>query len=133
MTNMNDTAQLLLHCPDQPGIVAEVTKFITENNGNIVYLDQYVDRAENIFFMRIEWELADFLIPADKIQDYFQTLYAQKYGTFILFATTGCFGCSENQFGVLISLQITPCIHLYASLCLKMSKFTCLFVFLFFG
>ena len=76
---MNDTAQLLLHCPDREGILAEVTNFITINKGNIVYLDQYVDRAENIFFMRIEWELQGFLIPKDKIQDYFQTLYAQKY------------------------------------------------------
>ena len=76
---MNTTAKLLLHCPDQPGILAEVTNFITINKGNIVYLDQYVDHAENIFFMRIEWELKDFLIPKDKIQDYFDTLYAQKY------------------------------------------------------
>ena len=76
---MNTTAKLLLHCPDQPGILAEVTNFITINKGNIVYLDQYVDHDENIFFMRIEWELKEFFIPKDKIQDYFETLYAQKY------------------------------------------------------
>ena len=51
------TAKLLLHCPDKPGILAEVTDFITVNKGNIIYLDQYVDHVENIFFMRIEWEL----------------------------------------------------------------------------
>ena len=44
------TAKLLLHCPDQPGILAEVTDFITVNKGNIIYLDQYVDHVENIFF-----------------------------------------------------------------------------------
>lgn len=60
---MNTTAKLLLHCPDQPGILAEVTNFITINKGNIVYLDQYVDHVENIFFMRIEWEIKDFFIP----------------------------------------------------------------------
>lgn len=75
----NTTAKLLLHCPDKPGILAEVTDFITVNKGNIVYLDQYVDHVENIFFMRIEWELKDFLIPKEKIEDYFDTLYAQKY------------------------------------------------------
>ena len=76
---MSKTAKLLLHCPDRPGILAEVTDFITVNKGNIVYLDQYVDHVENIFFMRIEWELAQFLVPQEKIHDYFATLYAQKY------------------------------------------------------
>ena len=73
------TAKLLLHCPDKPGILAEVTDSITVNKGNIIYLDQYVDHVENIFFMRIEWELKDFLVPQEKIEDYFRTLYGQKY------------------------------------------------------
>ena len=77
---MMTTAKLLLHCPDKPGILAEVTDFITVNKGNIIYLDQYVDHVENIFFMRIEWELESFLVPQEKIEDYFETLYAQKYG-----------------------------------------------------
>ena len=77
---MKEVAQLLLHCPDRPGILAEVTDFITVNKGNIVYLDQYVDHAENVFFMRIAWELTGFLIPKRKIEDYFDTLYARKYG-----------------------------------------------------
>ena len=76
---MMKTAKLLLHCPDKPGILAEVTDFITVNKGNIIYLDQYVDHVENIFLMRIEWELKDFLVPQEKIEDYFATLYAQKY------------------------------------------------------
>ena len=79
---MMKTAKLLLHCPDKPGILAEVTDFITVNKGNIIYLDQYVDHVENIFFMRIEWELKNFLIPKEKIEDYFATLYAQKYEMF---------------------------------------------------
>ena len=79
---MMKTAKLLLHCSDKPGILAEVTDFITVNKGNIIYLDQYVDHVENIFFMRIEWELKNFLIPQEKIEDYFATLYAQKYEMF---------------------------------------------------
>ena len=63
---MKPTAILLLHCPDQQGIISEVTKFITDNQGNIVYLDQYVDKQDGMFFMRIEWELEGFLIPRDK-------------------------------------------------------------------
>ena len=76
---MMKTAKLLLHCPDRPGILAEVTNFITVNKGNIISLDQHVDHVENVFFMRIEWELKDFLIPQEKIKDYFSTLYAQKW------------------------------------------------------
>ena len=76
---MKSTAILLLHCPDQPGIITEVTKFITDNHGNILYLDQYVDRQDGMFFMRIEWDLEQFLIPRDKILEYINTLYAQRY------------------------------------------------------
>ena len=77
--SMQSTAILLLHCPDQPGIISEVTKFITDNQGNIVYLDQYVDREDGMFFMRIEWELQNFLVPKPKIKEYLSTLYAQRY------------------------------------------------------
>ncbi|MEI7828127.1 MAG: formyltetrahydrofolate deformylase [Prolixibacteraceae bacterium] len=77
--SMKDTAVLLIHCPDQQGILASVTQFLNKNNGNIIYLDQNVDRAESIFFMRVEWELDQFAIPREKISDYFETLIARKY------------------------------------------------------
>lgn len=76
---MKPTAILLLHCPDQYGIIADVTKFITNNRGNIVYLDQHVDNIDSILFMRVEWELEGFLIPREKIGEYFDTLFSQKY------------------------------------------------------
>lgn len=85
-SNIKPTAIMLLHCPDEQGIITEVTKFITDNKGNIVYLDQYVDRQDGMFFMRIEWEMDGFLIPRDKIREYIQTLYAQRYDmTFSLY------------------------------------------------
>lgn len=73
------SAILLIHCSDQPGIVAAVTEFIHNNDGNILYLDQYVDRQKNVFFMRIEWALDNFQIPAEKIGDFFDTLLAKRY------------------------------------------------------
>lgn len=76
---MTETAILLLHCPDKLGIITEITKFITDNEGNIVYLDQYVDKVDGRFFMRVEWELTNFAIPADKIEEYIQTLYGTRY------------------------------------------------------
>jgi formyltetrahydrofolate deformylase len=74
------TAILLIHCPDRQGLVSAVTEFIFENKGNILELDQHVDVQQRAFFMRVKWDLAEFLIPADKIGEYFQTLIAQKFG-----------------------------------------------------
>ncbi|WP_423128432.1 formyltetrahydrofolate deformylase [Gaoshiqia sp. Z1-71] len=73
-----NTAILLIHCPDRQGILATVTEFLNKNNGNIIYLDQYVDRAQKIFYTRVEWELEGFAIPAEKIGEYFDTLIASK-------------------------------------------------------
>ena len=73
------SAILLIHCPDNKGIIATVSEFIYKNNGNITYLDQHVDTHRQVFFMRIEWELDDFIIPDNKIGEYFETLIARKY------------------------------------------------------
>ena len=78
-TNSRDTAILLIHCPDRKGILSTVTEFLNKNNGNIVYLDQHVDREEKLFYMRVEWDLEGFDIPKDKIADYFDTLIASKF------------------------------------------------------
>jgi len=69
-----NTAIFLIHCPDRQGILATVTEFLNKNKGNIIYLDQHVDRDEKIFYMRVEWELENFAIPRDKIGEYFNTL-----------------------------------------------------------
>ncbi len=75
-TPTHNNAVILMHCPDQPGIIAVITEFINTNGGNILYLDQYVDRVNGIFYMRVEWDLEKFLIPKEKINDYFFTLYS---------------------------------------------------------
>jgi formyltetrahydrofolate deformylase len=78
-TPNKDTAVLLINCPDRKGIVYAVCDFVLNNNGNIIELDQHVDRDESYFFMRIEWELSDFAIPKDKIGEFFDTLIAKKF------------------------------------------------------
>ncbi|MBF0574946.1 formyltetrahydrofolate deformylase [Dysgonomonas sp. GY617] len=72
-------ATILIYSPDQPGLVAAVTDFICVNGGNIIQLEQHVDKQEDIFFMRVEWDITKFLIPKDKIGEYFQTMYANKF------------------------------------------------------
>ncbi|MDG2396576.1 MAG: formyltetrahydrofolate deformylase [Flavobacteriaceae bacterium] len=48
---------ILMNCPDKKGIISHVTNFIHKNKGNIVYIDQYVDRVNLTFFMRLECEI----------------------------------------------------------------------------
>ena len=74
-----DTVILLMHCPDRRGLVVHVTEFIDNNNGNIISLDEHVDNEAKIFFMRIEWDLNGFLIPKEKIAEYFETQIAAKF------------------------------------------------------
>jgi formyltetrahydrofolate deformylase len=74
-----NTAVLVIHCPDKKGIVARVTEFIDNNNGNIIGLDEYVDRVAKVFFMRIEWELDGFLIPDKEIANIFNTQIANEF------------------------------------------------------
>lgn len=79
MKENENTAVLLIHCPDRPGILAVVTEFINQHKGNILYLDQYVNREEKVFFMRVEWDLSFFEIPKEKIEEYFETLIAGRF------------------------------------------------------
>jgi formyltetrahydrofolate deformylase len=75
----HSTAILLVHCPDQPGIVAAVSDFLYKNKGNVISLDQHVDREISHFFMRVEWELEGFAIPQEKVEDYFSTLIGERF------------------------------------------------------
>lgn len=68
----SETVIIRMHCPDQSGIVARITDFISRNNGNIVALDQHTDRDEKRFFMRVEWELDAFSLTKEQISPAFE-------------------------------------------------------------
>lgn len=49
--------RLLINCPDQPGIVAAVSKFLFDHNANIIESSQYsTNPVGGNFFIRIEFE-----------------------------------------------------------------------------
>lgn len=48
--------RLLISCPDAHGLVAKVSQFIFENNGNIKEAHHHLDDLNKRFFMRIEIE-----------------------------------------------------------------------------
>lgn len=51
-------ARMLISCPDGPGIVAAVSRFLYEHGANIVQSDQYtMDPEGGMFFMRVEFDL----------------------------------------------------------------------------
>ena len=72
MTPSQPTAIVLVACPDQRGIVAALSAFITQHNGNIIALDQYVDTEESAFFARMEWELDGFAFPLEQFAARFE-------------------------------------------------------------
>ena len=74
MATPKPTAILLVSCPDQRGIVAALSSFITQHNGNIIALDQYVDTEESVFFARMEWELDGFAFPLDQFAARFEAV-----------------------------------------------------------
>ena len=71
MPSLKRTAILLISCPDRPGLVSLVSTFIGNHKGNIVYLDQHVDKESGAFFMRIEWEMEGFKLTEDQLNSQF--------------------------------------------------------------
>lgn len=70
---------LVIQCPDQKGIIAEVTQFIYSYKGNILYIDQYVDRENQAFFMRLESEFNGDVQAIEQFQQAFADGLAEKY------------------------------------------------------
>lgn len=68
---------ILINCPDQKGIISSITQFIHSNKGNIVYLDQHVDKSANVFFMRLESEFES--IDLDLFRKNFELELADSY------------------------------------------------------
>ncbi|WP_100612576.1 formyltetrahydrofolate deformylase [Confluentibacter lentus] len=70
---------ILIHCKDQRNIIASITNFISEKEGNIVYIDQHVDREQNIFFMRLESEFETANFSTEAFKESFKTHLAAKF------------------------------------------------------
>jgi formyltetrahydrofolate deformylase len=57
---MKNTATLLITCPDTRGIVAAIADFLYQHNANILHADQHQDAENNLFLMRVEWDVVNF-------------------------------------------------------------------------
>jgi formyltetrahydrofolate deformylase len=69
--------RLTISCPDQPGIVAATSRFLTDAGANIVHSDQHTtDPRGGTFFMRMEFDLA--LTPERRTE--LETRFAREVG-----------------------------------------------------
>lgn len=75
-----DRACMLIACPDQPGIVAAVSRFLHEHGANIVQSDQYtMDPEGGMFFIRIEFDLFELDRRIETLELDFSEVVAHKY------------------------------------------------------
>jgi formyltetrahydrofolate deformylase len=74
-----NSAILLVSCPDQRGIEASIADFIFRANGNILHADEHQDREQNLFLMRVEWDLDRFAIDMREFAKAFAPV-AERFG-----------------------------------------------------
>lgn len=72
-------AILIVQCPDQKGIVAEVSRFLYSYHGNILEVDQHVDVEMGMFFMRAAWELDTFSLGKEEILPRFEAEVGERF------------------------------------------------------
>lgn len=74
---MINRGRLLVSCPDRPGIVASVSRFLFEAGANVVHSDQHsTDPYGGDFFLRVEFELPNLLARLDELNQGFATVAA---------------------------------------------------------
>jgi formyltetrahydrofolate deformylase len=75
---MNDSAVLLIDCPDRKGLVASIANFLLEHDANILHADQHQDAERGLFFMRVEWDLKGFKVALSDFEKKFSPI-AKKF------------------------------------------------------
>ncbi|OQS51282.1 formyltetrahydrofolate deformylase [Chromobacterium violaceum] len=79
MSHDKHSATLLISAPDKKGLVAAIANFLMTYNANIMHADQHQDTSENLFLMRVQWDLDGFTLPMDSFAAAFQPI-ADEHG-----------------------------------------------------
>ena len=69
-------------CPDRPGLVSQLTSWISNYGGNIKHSDHHTDQDAGLFLSRIEWNSTDSTINRKEIYDKFQKIAVDINGKF---------------------------------------------------
>jgi formyltetrahydrofolate deformylase len=75
---MKNSAVLLISCPDRKGIVATISDFVFNHDGNILHADEHADEGSNLFLMRVEFDPTEFDIELADFSRHF-TPIAEKF------------------------------------------------------
>ena len=67
---------LTITCPDRPGIVFSVATFLVHSSANILESQQYDDRHEDRFFMRVLFEVYDEAMTLERLRAAFSPVAA---------------------------------------------------------
>jgi formyltetrahydrofolate deformylase len=77
---------LTIVCPDRPGIVYAVASFLVHSSGNILESQQYDDRLEGRFFMRVHFEIYDDAMTLDRLRTSFTSVAEASHMTWQMWA-----------------------------------------------
>ena len=69
-------------CPDRPGLVSQLTSWISNYGGNIKHSDHHTDQDAGLFLSRIEWNRNDLPINKAEIYDQFEKIAIDINGKF---------------------------------------------------
>ena len=69
-------------CPDRPGLVSQLTSWISNYGGNIKHSDHHTDQDAGLFLSRIEWNSTHTTINRKDIYDKFQKIAVDINGKF---------------------------------------------------
>jgi formyltetrahydrofolate deformylase len=85
-----DMGRLLVSCPDRPGIIAAVSRFLYERGANITESDQYsTDAEDGTFFLRIVFHLTALAAVRDELERRFAAEVAERFRMSWTFADAG--------------------------------------------
>ncbi len=69
-------------CPDRPGLVSQLTSWISNYGGNIKHSDHHTDQEAGLFLSRIEWDRNDSSINKSEIYEQFEKISIDINGKF---------------------------------------------------
>ncbi|HTQ97647.1 MAG TPA: formyltetrahydrofolate deformylase [Candidatus Acidoferrum sp.] len=76
---MQNTAILLVQCPDRKGLDATIAEFIYRYEGNILHFEQHQAGEERFYLARVEWDLDGFSLDLKDFDGAFGPI-AHKFG-----------------------------------------------------
>ncbi len=66
-----DSIIFLIQCPDQKGLVSNISNFFYERGFNVLDCQEHVDVLENQYFMRIQLDMSDLSSSRKQLEDEF--------------------------------------------------------------